>query len=88
MDTTDNNKNIKMLKNKLQTRIIHTETKVIIFRENQVVEETTLLNKIQRNSIREQEVQKELDEDEGQAYENDGIVYMEGRIYIPNNWKI
>jgi len=34
---------------------------------NQVVEETTLLNKIQRNNTREQEVQKELEKGDGQA---------------------
>jgi len=32
-----------------------------MFRGNQVVEETTLLNKIQKNNIREQEVQQELE---------------------------
>jgi len=34
---------------------------------NQVVEETTLLNKIQRNNTREQEAQKELEKGDGQA---------------------
>ena len=38
-----------MLKEKLWIRRINTETEVIVFRGNQLVEETTLLGKIQRN---------------------------------------
>ena len=53
-----------------------------------MIEETTLLEKIRRNRIREQEVQKKLEKDEGQAWEDDGIVYMKGNIYISNNQKI
>ena len=49
----------------------------IIWR-NQVVEETILLEERQRNSIKKQEGLKELEKD-------DGIVYVEERIYIPSN---
>ena len=56
VNTTDDNKNIKMLKDELWTRRISIEAEVAIFRGNQVVEETTLLDKIRRNQIREQEV--------------------------------
>jgi len=38
-----------------------------MFRENQIVEETILLEKIQKNNTREQEVQKELERDNGQT---------------------
>ena len=61
---------------------------VTLIRKNQVVEETTLLEKIQRNNIKEQEVVKELEKNNEQAWEEDGIVYVEGRIYISNNQKI
>ena len=67
MNTTDYNKDIKMLKDELWTRRIHIEVKVIMLRKNQVREETTLLDKIRRNQTREQEVQKELDKDNRQA---------------------
>lgn len=67
MDTKNDNKDIKMFKDKLWTRRINTEVKVIMLKGNQVVEETTLLNKIQRNNTREQEVQKELEKGDGQA---------------------
>jgi len=56
VNTTDDNKDIKMLKDELWTRRISIEVEVAIFRENQVVEETTLLDKIRRNQTREQEV--------------------------------
>jgi len=46
VDTKDNNKDIKMLKEKLWTRRINIEAKVIVFRENQVLKEIILLNKI------------------------------------------
>ena len=46
MDTRNNKKDIKMFKDKLWTRRIHTEADVIVLRGNQVVEEITLLNKI------------------------------------------
>ena len=56
-----------MLKNELWTRRIYTKAEVIVFRGNQVLEETTLLDEIQRNSIREQKVQKELGKDDEQV---------------------
>ena len=31
---------------------------------------------------------KELDKQDGQAWEDNGIVYVDGKIYIPNNKKI
>ena len=82
INTKDNNKDIKMLKNKLWTRRVSTETKVIVLRENQVVKKTILLDKIRRNQTREQEVQKELENNDKQVWE------IDRRIYIPNNWKI
>jgi len=60
----------------------------VIFRKNQLVEEATLLKEIQKNNIREQEVQNKLEKEDGQAWENNEVVYMEGKIYVPNNQKI
>ena len=55
-----------------------------------MVKETTLLEEIKINWTREQEVQKELEKNEGQAWEENGIVYVDGKIkiYISNNQKI
>ena len=63
----DNNKNIKILKNKLQTRTINTKAEITIFRGNQMVEEIILLEEIYKNNKREQEVQKKLKKENGQA---------------------
>jgi len=61
---------------------------VVIIRRNQVVKKTTLLKEIRRNQMREQEIQKKLEKNKEQTWEDNGIVYMDGKIYIPNNWKI
>ena len=66
-----------MLKDELCIRRVNIEAKIAIFRGNQLVEETTLLKEIQRNNIRKQEVQKELEKENGQAWEDNGVVYME-----------
>ena len=38
--------------------------------------------------MKEQEVCKELEKKDGQALEEDGIIYVNGRIYVPNSQKI
>ena len=56
--------------------------------KNQVVEETTLLEEIQQNDTKEQQVIKKLKKEDGQSWEKDEIVYVNRRIYVPNNQKI
>ena len=76
-----------MLKDEIQTRKkISAEVKMI--RRNQVVEETTILEEIRKNKTKEQEVCKELEKKDSQSYKENGIVYIDGRIYILNNQKI
>ena len=77
-----------MIKDKLQTKKVSTEVKIIVLRRNQVVEETILLDEIKRNQTKEQKVEKELEKDNRQAQKDNGIIYMKGRIYVPNSWKI
>jgi len=38
--------------------------------------------------MKEQEVIKEIEKEDGQFWEEDGIVYMDGRIYVLNNKKL
>ena len=64
------------------------EVELIIIRKSQMVEEIILLDKIQKYQIKKQKVQKELETNNGQAWEDDRIVYIEERIYILNNRKI
>jgi len=56
---------IRKDKYKLWTRRVNTEVEIAIFRGNQLVEETTLLEEIQKNNIRKQEVQKKLEKEDG-----------------------
>ena len=81
----EDNKNTKMLKDELWKRKMSTEA---MFRGNQIIEEITLLEEIQKNNTREQEVQKELEKKDGQAWKDNRVVYIEEKIYIPNNQKI
>jgi len=46
VDTKDDNKYIKILKDKLWIRKVNIETEVVILRGNQLVEETILLEEI------------------------------------------
>ncbi len=52
------------------------------------VEEDNILKEIRRNITREKEVIQALKKEDGLTQEEDGVVYMEGRIYVPNNKKI
>ena len=56
VDTKDNKRDIKMLKDELWTRRISTKAEVIVLREIQVVEKITLLDEIRRNKTIKQEV--------------------------------
>ena len=51
-------------------------------------EEDDILNEIRRNTTREKEVIQALEKKDSLTWEEDGVVYMEGRIYVPNNKKI
>jgi len=51
-------------------------------------EEGDILKEIRRNTTREKEVVQALKKEDGLTWEEDGVVYMKGRIYVPNNKKI
>ena len=51
-------------------------------------EEGSILKKIKRNTTREKEVVQVLKKENSLTWEEDRVVYMEGRIYVPNNKKI
>ena len=73
-----------MLKDDLCTRQQTTKAEIVIFIKQQV-EETTLLKEIWKNKIREQKVWKELKKDNSQVWKDNSIVYVNRKIYIPNN---
>jgi len=63
-------------------------TEIVIMEENKTREENEILKKIRRNGTREKEVVQALERNDGMTWEEDRLVYMEGRIYVPNNKKI
>ena len=53
-----------------------------------MIEESDILKEIKRNMMREKEVIQALKKEDSLTWEEDGVVYMEGRVYVPNNRKI
>ena len=86
VDTKEDNKDVSMLKDKIWTRQ-QIMAEVVLIWKNQAVEKTILLEEIQRNNTKEQEIIKELEKNNGQVWEEDGIVDVKRRIYISNNRK-
>ena len=52
------------------------------------VEENNILKKIRRNATREKEVVQALKKENGLTWEEDGVIYIEESVYVPNNKKI
>ena len=71
-----------MLKDKLQKRKLFMKAEIAMFRGNQIVEETTLLEEIQKNNSKKQKKQKKLEKIDSQAWNDDRVVYMDRKIYI------
>jgi len=53
-----------------------------------MTEESDIVKKIQGNNTREKEIVQALEKKDRLAWEEDGMAYMEGRIYMPNNKKL
>ena len=62
--------------------------KIWIFDNRKVVEETDIIKRIKKNRTREKKMVQALQKENGLAWEEDEVAYMEGRIYIPNNKNI
>ena len=52
------------------------------------IEENNIFKEIRRNTTREKEVVQALKKEDSLTWEEDRVVYIEGRIYVPNNKKI
>ena len=81
----EDNKNIQLLKEQLWIR--RTIVGIMMLERKMTVDELDIIKEIKRNNTREQEVVQALKKKDRLTWEEDGIVYMEGRIYIPNNKK-
>jgi len=62
-----------------------TTAKVTMLRRKVMAEESDIVKRIQRNNTREKRIVQALEKNDGLAWEEDGVAYMEGRIYVPNN---
>ena len=85
VDTKEDNKDIQLLKEELWQRKTMAEVTVI---KKKTAEENDILKEIKRNTTREKEVLQVLEKEDGLAWEKDGIVYINGRIYMLNNKKV
>jgi len=62
-----------------------TTAKVTMLRRKVMTEESDIVKRIRKNNIREKEIVQALGKNDGLTWEEDGVTYMEGRIYMPNN---
>ena len=53
-----------------------------------IAEESDILKEIKKNTTKEKEVVQALRKEDGLTWEEDRVVYMEGRNYVPNSKKI
>jgi len=74
------------LKDKLWQQ--RTTAEITMIKRRMTVEESDILKEIKRNMTRGKEVVQALKKEDGLTWEEDGVVYMEGRIYVLNNRKI
>ena len=86
VNTKEDNKDVQLLKDKMSTRKM--TIKITMLGRKVMIEESNIIKKIQKNNIREKEVIQALEKKDGLAWEEDGMAYMEGRIYVPNNKKL
>ena len=86
VDTKNDNKDIQILKEDLWMRRITAE--VTMLKRNKITNNDKIVEEVQRNNIREQEVQQLLKKKDESTWEQDEIVYIKEKIYIPNNKKL
>ena len=75
-----------MLKKELWTKKMTAE--ITMLKRYKSLEDSNLLEEIQRNNTREHEVEQELKKETGLVWEQDRNIYIERQISIPNNRKL
>jgi len=86
VNTKEDNKDVQLLKNEMWTR--KTTVKITMLGRKVMTEESNIIKKIWKNNTREKEIIQALEKKDGLAWEEDGMAYMKGRIYVPNNKKL
>ena len=62
-----------------------TTAKITMLGRKVMTEESDIIKKIWKNNTREKEVVQALEKNNGLTWEEDGVAYMDGRVYVPNN---
>jgi len=75
-----------MFKEELWAR--QTIVEIIMLKRCKTMEDSDLLEEIQRNDTRKHEVEQEPKKENSLVWEQDRIIYMDRQIYILNNKKI
>ena len=86
VNTKEDNKDVQLLKDEMWTR--KTTDKITMLGRKVMTEESNIVKKGWKNNTREKEVTQALEKKDGLAWEEDGMAYMEERIYMPNNKKL
>ena len=80
------NKDVQLLKEEMWSR--RTTAEITIIGKKTTTEEYDILREIQKSNMREKEVIQALGKQDRLIWKENGVVYMERRIYVPNNKKI
>jgi len=86
VNTKEDNKDVQLLKDKMWTR--KTTVKITMLERKVMTEESNIVKKIWKNNTREKEIIQALEKEDGLVWKEDGMAYIEGRIYVPNNKKL
>ena len=86
VDIKEDNKDVQLLKEELWTR--RTIAEVTMLKRNKITDNLDILEEIKRNNTREHKVDQTLKREDRLTWKQDGIVYIEEQIYIPNNKKL
>ena len=82
----EDNKDVQLLKEELWTRRMIAEATML--RRTTTTNDLEIMKEIKKNNTKEQKVVQALEKNDRLSWEEDEIVYMEGRIYVPNNKKL
>jgi hypothetical protein len=92
-DILNDNTEVEMFKDriliqKIQEEIMIYEETLIDNRKIEITADTTLLEDIKGCKRRESRVVQEMEKQLKKLWENDGVIYRNGRIYVPNSQEI
>ena len=82
----EDNKDVKLLNEELWSKRMTAE--IMMMERKTTADKNNRIKEIRRNNTREKEVVQVLKKKDELTWEEDIVIYMEERIYVPNNKKI